>query len=221
MLRRLGMTLMGLVLAPGLGLPSAYANHGVDVDNADVFFFIVTADGRRVGSFPYDMTLTQFDPDAGWVEGDRVGYRCAYTFLVDDGAIVARVTFTRPSGAKRYVVLNDSGMHEGERHYNGTWAGVKQVSSEECPRPGEPYGKLRGRHGPRPVITFSDADDGHNLEVRDYNRIKRHRRHAFKIHSAGPDRVTVVAYQDRRPVMVVYYDRFSDAITLTSTATAA
>jgi hypothetical protein len=219
--RKLGTVLIGLMMAVGLGLPSVRANHGVDVENGDVFFFIVNADGRRVGTFPYDMTLTQFDPDAGWVEGDRVGYRCAYTFLVDDGAIVARVTFTTPSRAQRYVVLNDKHMHEGERHYDGTWAGVRQVPGEECPRPGESYGKLGGRTGPRPVITFSDADDGHTLEVRDYNRVKRHRRHAFKIRSADPDRVTVVAYQDRRPVMVVYYDRLSDEITLTSNAEAA
>jgi hypothetical protein len=218
MSRRLGIALIGLMLTSGLGVPSVQANHGEDVDSADIFFFIVKADDRTVGRFPYDLTLTEFDPDAGWVEGDRVGYRCAYTFLVDDGAIVARVTFTRPSRAKKYVVLNDSRMHEGERHYDGSWAGVQQVPSEECPQPQESYGKLKGSAGPRPVIRFADADDGHTLEVRDYNRLKRDRRRAFRLHSADPDRVTVVAYQERRPVMVVYYERLADTITLTSNA---
>jgi hypothetical protein len=219
MSRKLGIALVTVVLAWGSTDSPAEAHHGVDVDVnvKDTFYFIVTADGKVVGRFPYDMSLTQFDPDAGWVEGDRVAYRCAYTFLVEDGAIVARVTFTRPPQASEYVRLNDKFMHEGERYYDGSWAGVPQIPEEECPTPGERYRKLKGRVGPRPLIIFSAAD-GHTLEIRDYSKIKRNRRTEFKIRSATPDRVTVVAYRDRRPVMVVYYDRLSDAITLTSNA---
>jgi hypothetical protein len=210
--------LIAVGLMSASGLSPARANHGVDVDRADVFSFIITANGRRVGMFPYDMTLTEFDPDAGWIEGDRVGYRCAYTFLVDDGEIVARVTFTRPHKARKYVVLNDEFMHEGERHYDGTWAGVRQVPSEECPRPTDPYTRLRGQPGPRPVIQFVDPDSSHVVEVRDYKRLKKKRHNRFRIQSATPDRVTVIAYRDRWPVMVIYYERLSEGILLLSNA---
>lgn len=220
MSRRMGVVLIGLMLMAVSGLPSARAGHGVDVDLADVFYFVVSSDDKRVGSFPYDLTLTEYDPDAGWIEGDRVGYRCAYTFLVDDGQIVARVTFTRPSKARKYVELNDRYMHEGERLYDGSWAGVRQVPAEECPRPTEPYTKLGRRPGPRPVIQFLDAGDNHPVEIRDYNKIKRNRHNRFRIFSATPDRVTVIAYRDRWPVMVVYYERLSDDILLTSNAVA-
>jgi hypothetical protein len=220
MSKRTGAVLIGLMLVTGPGLSSARAEHGVDVDRADVFYFIVTADDRTVGTFPYDMTLNAFDPDAGWIEGDRVGYRCAYTFLVDDGEIVARVTFTKPYKARKYVVLNDKFMHEGERYYDGGWAGVQQVPDDECPWPTEPYKKLRGRPGPRPVIQFLHAGDNHVVEVRNYNNLKRNRHNRFRIFSATPDRVTVVAYRDRWPVMVVYYERLSDEILLTSNAMA-
>lgn len=216
--RSTAAVLLAVVLMGGPGSPPARAGHGVDVDGGDVFFFIITANGRRVGTFPYDLTLTEFDPDAGWIEGDRVGYRCAYTFLVDGGEIVARVTFTRPPKARKYVVLNDKYMHEGERHYDGSWAGVRQVPSEECPSPTEPYRRLRGRPGPRPVINFVDPADDHLVEVRDYNRLKKNRHNRFRIHSATPDRVAVIAYRDRWPVMVIYYERLSESILLLSNA---
>jgi hypothetical protein len=218
MCRRTGVVLIGLMLLSGTGLSSARAGHGVDVDQADVFHFIVTANDRKVGSFPYDLSLTEFDPDAGWIEGDRVGYRCGYTFLVDDGGIVARVTFTTPRKAKKYVRLNDKFMHEGERFYDGSWAGVRQVPAEECPRPTEPYRKLNGPPGPRPIIQFLSAGDGHAVEVRNYSKIKRNRHTKFRISSATPDRVTVIAYRDRWPVMVIYYDKLSEDILLHSNA---
>jgi hypothetical protein len=219
--RRTWAVLIGLLLMFGSGLSSARAEHGVDVDPADVFYFIISANDRGIGSFPYDLTLTQFDPDAGWIEGDRVGYRCAYTFLVDDGEIVARVTFTKPFRARKYVILNDKFMHEGERYYDGSWAGVQQVPAEECPRPSEPYQKLKRHPGPRPLIQFLDPDDSHVVEMRDYSKIKKNRHNKFSIHSATTDRVTVIVYRDRWPVMVVYYERLSDEILLTSNAKAA
>jgi hypothetical protein len=223
-LGRFILAVLALLLTSGAS--PALANHGVDVDNADIFDFFIIANDRKVGAFPYDTTLTNFDPDAGWLEGDRVAYRCAYTFLQNDGEIVARVTFTRPDQAAAYTVLNDRYMHEGERHYDGFRAGVQQVPDDQCPRPTEPYEALGG-NPPIPRIEFS-TPGGQTLEVRDYRRVATRAEgtwccgevadpgHDFAITSATPKRVTVTMYQDRLPVMVVYYDRLSPNVRLTS-----
>jgi hypothetical protein len=197
----------------------------------NVFDFIVTANERKVGTFPYLRRLTEFDPDAGWIDGDRVAYRCGYTFLVDGGEIVARVTFTTWTDAQGYAVINDRYMEEGQRFFDGSPAppGTRQVPDSECPVPSERYA-VGVPDGPVPRITFSDASDGHTVEVRDYTNLSKRGPgswccgetadpgHAFRIASATPDRVTVVMYQNERPVAVVYYDRLSDDIRLSSNA---
>jgi hypothetical protein len=221
--RMLGIGLGALLLSGGLGT-SASADH----TEHPTFDIVVTAgpEGgtrRRVGVFPYLRHLTQYDPDAAWIDGDRVGYGCAYMFLVDDGEIVGRVTFTTwrpPVDGNPYAYVNDRYMVEGGRFYDGspTPPGTRQVPGHECPDPAQAYEPLKGSPGPRPIIRFSDTTDGHALEVRDYKRVTTSPGHQFKIASAGPNRVIVVAYQHRFPVMVVYYRRLSDAIRIGSNA---
>lgn len=223
MLRRIiGGALGALLVSGGLGTSLATADH-----TEEPRFDILVTGGpehgqeRDVGEFPYLRHLTQYDPDAGWVDGDRIGYRCAYMFLVDDGEIVGRVTFNTwrpPVDDNPYGFVNDRYMVEGTRFFDGspTPPGTVQVPEHECPHLTKAYKPLKGKAGPRPVIKFSDAGDGHLLEVRDYKKVKTSPGHRFKIASAGRNRVVVIAYQDRSPVMAVYYHRLSDAIRLRS-----
>ncbi|MGH2651930.1 MAG: hypothetical protein ACRDHK_12065 [Actinomycetota bacterium] len=222
--RIMGAALGALLLSGGLRTSPATADHTEEPK----FDIIVAArpEGRKqrlVGVFPYLRHLTEYDPDAGWIDGDRIGYRCAYMFLVDDGEIVARVTFNTwrpPVGDRPYGLVNDEFMVEGARFYDGslTPPGTEQVPEHECPHLRKAYKPLKGKARPRPVIKFSDAGDGHLLEVRDYRKVKSSPGHRFKIASARPDRVIVIGYQDRAPVVAVYYQRMSDAIRLTSNA---
>ena len=79
------------------------------------------------------------------------------------------------------------------------------------------YGPLAGEVGPLPVITFTDATDGHTLEVRNYANVE-HRGDGvqFKIKSATPDRIIVVTYQAGVSVMAQYYDRLSPTVEMVS-----
>jgi len=223
MLRQIAAGTVGLLLlSAGLGTSPAAADHTEEPS----FDIIVTGgpeggNQRLVGVFPYLRHLAEYDPDAGWVDGDRIGYRCAYMFLVDGGEIVARVTFNTwrpPIGDNPYGAVNDEYMDEGARFFNGspTPPGTEQVPEHECPHVRKTYKPLKGKARPRPVIKFADAADGHLLEVRDYRKVATSPGHRFKIASAGPNRVVVIGYQDREPVVVVYYRRMSDAIRLMS-----
>ena len=111
-------------------------------------------------SLPY---TSQFD--VGWIDGDRVGYRCAYMFLESDGAIVGRVTFTRPSEASTYTTINDRFMNEGARYYNGAIDLPAAAQLNDCPYPSQQYGAPAGPDE-RPLIYYSEA--GELIENRSY-----------------------------------------------------
>jgi hypothetical protein len=69
-------------------------------------------------------------------------------------------------------------------------------------------------------MVFRDASSGKVIEVRDYRRLEQHgrgERWRFQVVGATAKRVTVLAYQQREPIMAIYYDRLSPRIKLRST----
>jgi hypothetical protein len=71
-------------------------------------------------------------------------------------------------------------------------------------------------------MVFSDASSGRVIEVRNYRRLEQHGRGPrweFQVIRATARRVTVLAYQDREPIMAIYYDRLSPRIRLRSNFT--
>jgi hypothetical protein len=204
------------------------------------FDIIVTANQRRVTNAPYLYSLPH--PDASWVGGDRVGYRCAYMFLEYRGTFVGRVTFTTVNlGSSEYTVINDQYMDEGAYFYNGTPAPPATTQTREpgdcrgadqsyTPLPASEVGDLTP---PLPVIQFVDATTGALLESRDYTRMRldeagsgndgdahSYPGHTFRIVDAKPNQVIVVGYQDLIPVVVIYYElmRGVSNVALTSNA---
>jgi len=171
---------------------------------------------------------------ATWLDGDRITYRCAYTFLRWQGSLVGRVTFVRLAG---YAQVNDRYMAEGLRRLDGTLnpPGTGQSPTTECPVPNIAY-EPDESIGPLPVLVFSDGQT--TLETRNYANIREvGPTTEFQIvsHAAGSacDRVgsdglvkatafecfTVLIYQGGLPIVAAYYDRISENIQLTANFT--
>jgi len=164
---------------------------------------------------------------AEWLDGDRIAYRCAFTFLRYQGELVARVTFVRVDEAASYAVIFDDRMHEGQIAFDGSpGSGAQTGDPGSCPASAG-YAPL---NSPRsvPLITFEDG--AARLETRDYANVYAVAgpNHEFRIASHGQTNadcggrvgalecVTVIAYQDGIPAVAVYYDRLSDAISMSS-----
>lgn len=218
-----------LVLALAIILVLPLSVRALESDTDEIFHIVATANGVRY-SAPYDRHLTQYDSRLGWISGDRVGYTCAWTFLEYDGEKVAQVGFVRLPEAD-YVVVNDKHMYEAGEGLDVVydWGGTvrpprprKTVpKSEVCPSVLESYRLADGPIGPLPRIVFSDAVDGHTLEVRNYansvlNQTGKGPRWKFQIVQASDDRVTVIGYQNGTPELAVYYETLSPAVDLTS-----
>jgi hypothetical protein len=175
---------------------------------------------RLVGVFPY---IRDLPSGAHWTAGDRNAYGCAYMFLLDArNQVVGRVTFAALEQSGSYVRVNDRYMAESSdpgwefsRDYGGSLYTVQPTRENlnGCARAAESYGPPVP--GPIPVIKFITTR-GDVLETRDYAKVYESttRGHNFRIVERTPDSVTVVAYEDRVPVMAVYYDRLSSQITL-------
>jgi hypothetical protein len=202
--------------------------HETPDDEQHEFFNIVvhTLDpDRLVGIFPY---IRDLPSGAHWADGDRRGYRCAYTFLLDSqDRVVGRVTFAALERSRSYLRINDKYMAESHerpvaRYYGGEpipidpETGLSEWNSPElsCPVATESYAQ-GVPEGPVPVIEFVDLG-GKILETRDYSNVYESttRGHEFRIVARTPDRVAVLAYEDGTPVMAVYYDRLSSGVTL-------
>jgi hypothetical protein len=207
--RRRLLALVVLIVSVGL------ANSPADARPPRQHFeFRVTTvpDGRRVGTFRYERHLTTptLDAPAGWLDGDRVAYRCAYAFLEYRGHLVGRATFTRidPPDGDPYVRLNDAYMREGVRNYDGTLT-RNTSSSSSCPAPSRSYDRLAGDPGPRPAVRFQHGP--HTIDVRDFGDSSDVGRvgagHDFGIVLVTADRVEIVAYQDGVPALAIYYER--------------
>jgi len=217
--RKLHLTLVALVVVLG-GLSSPAAASHTD---RKLFEFRVTTfpDGRKIGTFRYERHLSTptLDAPAGWLDGDRAGYRCGYGFLEYRGHLVGRVTVTRidPPGEKSYVKVSDAFMEEGVRNHDGTintytvpaGGGEPQPApGRSCPDLTQSYDPLVGDPGPRPVVRYQHGP--HTIEVRNFadplDVTKVGSGHKFKIVRATADSVEVIAYQDRVPALAIYYN---------------
>lgn len=179
---RIGLVAAAAALAllfAGVAVRGALEAEALETDQQD-FAISIAAHGQRV-SLPYSRQLEQYDATAGWLNGERAGYYCAYTFLEHEGVVVGRVTFwvmdDIPAGQ---VEINDRFMLEGRRYYDG-----REDPTNDTPQDIRELGDCTWRFrntgippddpevGPLPVITFKAASDGHVLEVRDYNTVQQ------------------------------------------------
>jgi len=204
--RKLVIAGVGLVIGAGIGaafltrsLPTPSGEHytvmlrGGD-DPATRFWW--NADYFR--SLPYTSAT-------GWTDGDRAAYKCLYGFLLWRDRIAGRVTFTRVMGAT-YALVNDEKMVESSRHYVDGSLGTPEnpVVQSECPAPDQSYEPYLGPDE-RPVVTY-ETNRGRLLEVRDYKQTVAGLAIKFRLADSTPQRVTVVAYFNDQPAIVIYYD---------------
>lgn len=169
---------------------------GTAVAPGDVFWWNAT----------YKRTLP-YAPNTGWVDGDRCGYTAMYAFLQRNGVLVGRVTFIRIPGASAYAVVNDKYMDEAERWYNGDPAeepGTGQDNElKDCPPPNAAYEPYTG---PSELPTILYVDNGQTIEVRDYKATVNGPAIKFRQVESTDTRITVLAYENNLPVIVVYYE---------------
>jgi hypothetical protein len=201
--------------------------------------------GRQTGFWeaPYYRSLPYTSMyDVGWIDGDRVGYSCAYMFLEADGAIVGRVTFTRPDEAGGYATVNDRFMVEGVRYYDGTLSSSGAAQLNDCPDPSQDYGPPDGPDQ-RPLIYYTM--NGELLENRSYTNttgeaivegdliFRELERITSPFTDVGPlginahtvyHRVSVGAYVftegEWRLAIVIYYDSLSPSVPIAASVPA-
>ena len=170
--------------------------------------------------------LRELGSGACWVDGDRIGYFAAWTFLLpgcDPANPAARVAFRaiQDEAGLAYSVVFDERMVEGQRRFDGsicTGCGNQTTDVRDVRdnlMPPEPYGPLVD--GPIPIITFSDTLTGEVLEVRNYNNVSDVGPNiTFRIVNRTATRTTVVAYLSGLPVLVVYYDVLNPSVQMTT-----
>ena len=150
----------------------------------------------------------------GWTDGDRSGYRCFYAFLLNQGQVVGRVTFTRVPEADSYASINDRYMEEGVRYYNGSLAPADAPTElGDCPTPSTAYQPATGSDQ-RPTITYTLGQT--LLEVRNYKKTVVGAGITFRQVESTDSRITVVAYKDNLPVIVIYYDSMVPGLVMDS-----
>lgn len=162
---------------------------------------------------PYYRSLP-FASNTGWTDGDRSGYRCFYAFLLNEGQVVGRVTFTRVPEAGSYASISDKYMVEGERYYNGTLAPANAPKElGECPEPMTAYTPATGSDQ-RPIITYTLG--GTLLEVRNYTKTVVGEGITYRQVESTDSRITVVAYKDNLPAIVIYYESMVPGLVMNS-----
>lgn len=161
-----------------------------------------------VGSFNY---LRDLPSGARWLDGDRLAYRCGWTFLQWQGELVARVTFRRTSD---YIAglpitrVEDRFMAEGQRAFDGTpGTGQQTAPPAACAGlyPEIDYPPLAGDAGPRPIIAFHDLTSGELLETRSYAD-QDEPGSEFVIVETTPALTIVAFYESGQPVAAAYYE---------------
>lgn len=161
--------------------------------------------------------LRSLPSGAGWTDGDRSGYFCLYAFLQIRGRLTHRVTFTRVPVPRElggaYAGIFDEDMREGQRFYDGTLAPVGSNELGDCPPPTQSYEPYLGADE-RPTVKLNFRRQ--TLEVRDYKTVDAHPAITFQVTENTPNRVTVVAYESTKPVIVIYYDALLAGASVTS-----
>lgn len=165
---------------------------------------------------------------AGWLDGDRLAYNCAYMFLEDEsGDVVGRVTFVRI----QYALVNDRFMVEGQRLFDGTFVGTggqlyhpsfcADILADEYTFANVP--------DERPIVRYVGNEV---LEVRNYRNTVVGEGLTFDqvavvtepFTITDPDgdvstvysRVTVLARENGNAVVAVYYDSLDPSVVITS-----
>lgn len=181
--------------------------------------------GERYWRAPY-LFSTPYQPNSGWLAGDRTGYGCAYAFLHHDGVLVGRVTFERLPGAS-YAYIIDKFMPEGQRFWDGSPTPVPGEGQgyRDCPPVDQSYDTV-ANPDERPKIVYWSAASvvalPKALEIRDYADTEVLAGVTFDLievidepftvtaPTTGPQtvnsRVTVLAREAGVPFAVVYYD---------------
>lgn len=180
----------------------------------EAYDFMVNIQGEgNAWVAPYHLDLGN---GIGWGYGNRDGYRCMYGILVEGDALtsqspVGRFTVTRIDGAAAYVLINDRDMPDRGpllRHFgNGLLDPPDGVRQGECPPPDANvnYEPFTGP-GQLPVVDYV-GPGGQILERRDYRTVANNDpRLKFRLFSETDQKVTVVAYWENLPIVVVYYE---------------
>jgi hypothetical protein len=201
-MKRLAFALILLALLIPLGATAAPDVYTIILSNSDT--------GQRWWEADYDRTLSA---GVGWTDGDRAGYKCAYGFLLRNGQVVGRFTFTRIPEAEGYARVNDKYMVEGARHWaTGALSSRRNpVLQSECPAPTETYEPFAGNE--LPTIQFRQGTTV--LETRSYPLVDAGEGVTFQQTFKDSKNVTVVAYEDGLPTIVIYYRSFG-SVTLSS-----
>jgi hypothetical protein len=238
-MRKLFAFALGLTVVV-VGATVATADH--TGDGAFEFTVAIDEDGDRHAENPaldlrYERELlgkvATLDAPAGWVDGDRMGYTCGYSFLVYRDTVVGRVTvrkFRDPDDpGNAYIEVQDKHMHEGALNFDGTVPVEGNIAGGGEPTPddgkscalsdgrkgtaAEGYDPLQGT-GDVPVVTFQHGP--HAIDVRDFadelDVAVNDPTVVFDLVSATDDEVVIVAYQDEGelPVASIYYELVPD-----------
>lgn len=179
---------------------------------------------------PYFFDLPYAD-GFGWAAGDRVAYCLSFGFLVEGGtvthmnpdrtydwdivgedAIYGRFAVRNTVlGSDAYLRINDHGMVEGRRLFDGSPGDQDDNDSAgDCERlvPSIEYTNFTGP-GETPMIVFYNPA-GEVIEIRDYAKTNLGdvsiKFHAVDAVGGVNGRVGVAAYKNDVPGAVVYYD---------------
>lgn len=183
-------------------------------------YTIMTMDKNTGAQWWSAVYLRALPSGAAWLDGDRAGYKCAYGFLADPAfitpanpeGIVGRFTFTRIDGAAAYAKVNDSGMAEGARYFDGSKAPASAGNElGQCPAASlayEPY------TGPTQLPTVTYNAGARVLESRVYANLKPGAGVTFRLVETTPTKVTVVAHVNGAPVIAVYYESMVPGVTM-------
>lgn len=185
--------------------------------------------GRKLWSALYLESLP-FTPDVGWADGERVGYDCAWMFLLRNGQVVGRATFLTLDGEQGYGRVNDQSMTEKSRYYDGT-PSSSGTNLPPCPDLDQAY-EPSAAPDERPTLRFVAGSD--LLEVRDYKKtltlspgitfdqvsvinepfdeIDPNRGTTDTVYS----RIVVIGREYGLPVVVVYYDSLDPSVAVIS-----
>jgi len=201
------LLILGIGLTVGAGVGAAFLTRSLPVPSGEHYTVMLRGGNDPATRFWWDADYFRtlpFTSATGWTDGDRSGYRCLYGFLTWRGRIAGRVTFTRVPGAT-YAVINDEEMVEGARMYDGSLP-LPGSSRElgDCPAPDQAYEPYLGLDE-RPVVTY-ETNRRRLLELRDYRQTIAGSAIKFRLAESTPQRVTVVAYFNDQPAIVIYYD---------------
>lgn len=168
----------------------------------------VAVEGNPLVSFPYDRSI--------YDDGDRCGYRGAYTFAVEDRRRGERVLWSVAlARVASYAMINDKGMDDktARLYPSGEPYAGPEGELGLCPPADEEYVEYLGPDE-RPVLTF--LVNGRVKEVRDYGGLVLHPDAKLEQVSATEDEVVLLIHYQNLPVVAYYVRTVSSAVTIQS-----